>query len=167
MLKQNVNKMKQTLENLTDDEMKAVTDAVIAGSEVAVPGWDEKFDASVFAVNTKTKSGIVSAEFGTDCVLALDVVLTDDLLKDGAVRDIIRQCQLLRKEAGYQVEQHIAASINTADEFMLSALNDKKDYIANELLADSLYIGEDISADLSKTVSVNGKDVTISVSKGE
>lgn len=167
VLKQNVNKMKQTLENLSDADMKALTDAVLAGGEVSVPGWDEKFDASVFAVNTKTKSGIVSAEFGTDGVLALDVVLTDELLKDGAVRDIIRQCQLLRKEAGYQVEQHIAASINTADEFMLTALNEKKTYIANELLADSLYIGEDISADLSKTVSVNGKDVTISVSKGE
>lgn len=167
VLKQNVNRMKQTLENLSDDDMKSLTDAVLAGGEVAVPGWDEKFDASVFAVNTKTKTGIVSAEFGTDGVLALDVVLTDELLKDGAVRDIIRQCQLLRKEAGYQVEQHIAASINTADEFMLSALNEKKIYIANELLADSLYIGEDIKADLSKTVSVNGKDVTISVSKGE
>lgn len=167
VLKQNVNKMKQTLENLSEADMKALTDAVLAGGDVAVPGWDEKFDASVFAVNTKTKSGIVSAEFGTDSVLALDVVLTDELLKDGAVRDIIRQCQLLRKEAGYQVEQHIAASINTADEFMLTALNEKKNYIANELLADSLYIGEDISADLSKTVSVNGKDVTISVSKGE
>lgn len=167
VLKQNVNKMKQTLENLSDADMNVLTNAVLAGGEVAVPGWDEKFDASVFAVNTKTKSGIVSAEFGTDGVLALDVVLTDELLKDGAVRDIIRQCQLLRKEAGYQVEQHIAASINTADEFMLTALNEKKTYIANELLADSLYIGEDISADLSKTVSVNGKDVTISVSKGE
>lgn len=167
VLKQNVNKMKQTLENLSDADMKSLTDAVIAGGEVAVPGWDEKLDASVFAVNSKTKEGIVSAEFGTDGVLALDVVLTDELLKDGAVRDIIRQCQLLRKEAGYQVEQHIAASINTADEFMLSALNEKKTYIANELLADSLAIGSDISADLSKTVSVNGKDVTISVSKGE
>lgn len=167
VLKQNVNKMKQTLENLSDADMKSLTDAVIAGGVVVVPGWDEKFDASVFAVNSKTKSGIVSAEFGTDGVLALDVVLTDELLKDGAVRDIIRQCQLLRKEAGYQVEQHIAASINTADEFMLSALNEKKTYIANELLADSLAIGSDISADLSKTVSVNGKDVTISVSKGE
>lgn len=167
VLKQNVNKMKQTLENLSEADMKALTDAVLAGGDVAVPGWDEKFDASVFAVNTKTKSGIVSAEFGTDSVLALDVVLTDELLKDGAVRDIIRQCQLLRKEAGYQVEQHIAASINTADEFMLTALNEKKNYIANELLADSLKIGEDISADLSKTVSVNGKDVTISVLKGE
>lgn len=167
VLKQNVNKMKQTLENLSADVMKAVTEAVIAGGEVAVPGWDEKFDASVFAVNSKTKAGIVSAEFGSDCVLALDVVLTEELLKDGAVRDIIRQCQLLRKEAGYQVEQHIAASINTADEFVLTALNEKKDYIANELLADSLAIGEDISADLSKTISVNEKDVTISVSKGE
>lgn len=167
VLKQNVNKMKQTLENLSDADMKSLTDAVIEGGEVEVPGWDEKFDASVFAVNSKTKSGIVSAEFGTDGVLALDVVLTDELLKDGAVRDIIRQCQLLRKEAGYQVEQHIAASINTTDEFMLTALNEKKTYIANELLADTLYIGEDIKADLSKTVSVNGKDVTISVSKGE
>ena len=167
VLKQNVNKMKQTLENLSADEMKAVTEAVIAGGEVAVPGWDEKFDASVFAVNSKTKVGIVSAEFGSDCVLALDVVLTEELLKDGAVRDIIRQCQLLRKEAGYQVEQHIAASINTADEFVLTALNEKKDYIANELLADVLTIGEDIVADLSKTISVNEKDVTISVSKGE
>ena len=167
VLKQNVNKMKQTLENFSADEMKAVTEAVIAGGEVAVPGWDEKFDASVFAVNSKTKAGIVSAEFGSDCVLALDVVLTEELLKDGAVRDIIRQCQLLRKEAGYQVEQHIAASINTADEFVLTALNEKKDYIANELLADVLTIGEDIVADLSKTISVNEKDVTISVSKGE
>lgn len=167
VLKQNVNKMKQTLENLSNAEMKTLTEAVIAGGEVAVPGWDEKFDASVFAVNSKTKAGIVSAEFGENCVLALDVVLTDELLKDGAVRDIIRQMQLLRKEAGYQVEQRIFASINTADEFILTALNDKKDYIANELLANSLTVGADISADLSKTVSVNEKDVTISVSKGE
>lgn len=167
VLKQNVNKMKQTLEALSDADMKAVTDAVVAGGEVSVPGWDEKFDASVFAVNSKTKAGIVSAEFGENSVLALDVVLTDELLKDGAVRDIIRQCQLLRKEAGYQVEQHITASINTADEFVLSALNEKKDYIASELLADLLAIGSDISGDLSKTISVNEKDVTISVSKGE
>ena len=167
VLKQNVNTMKQTLETLSDADMKDVTNAVLAGGEVSVPGWDEKFDASVFAVNSKTKQGIVSAEFGENSVLALDVVLTDELLKDGAVRDIIRQCQLLRKEAGYQVEQHITASINTADEFVLSALNEKKDYIASELLADLLAIGSDISGDLSKTISVNEKDVTISVSKGE
>ena len=167
VLKQNVNKMKQTLENLSNDEMKAVTEEVLAGGKVAVPGFDEKFDSSIFTVNSKTKSGIVSAEFGADSVLALDVVLTDELLKDGAVRDIIRQCQLLRKEAGYQVEQHIAASINTDAEFLLAALNEKKDYIAAELLADSLTVGDDIPADLSKTVSVNGNNVTISVSKGE
>lgn len=167
VLKQNVNKMKATLENLSDGDMKVLTNAVLAGGEVSVPGWDEKFDSSVFAVKARTKAGIVSAEFGEGSVLALDVVLTDELLKDGAVRDIIRQCQLLRKEAGYQVEQHIKASISTADEFILSALGEKKNYIAAELLADSLMIGEDISADLSKVISVNEKDVTISVSKGE
>lgn len=167
VLKQNVNKMKQTLENLSAEEMKAVTEQAVSGGKVSVPGWDEEFDASVFAVNSKTKAGIVSAEFGENSVLALDVVLTDELLREGTVRDIIRQMQLLRKEAGYQVEQRISASINTADEFIISAVSEKKDYIANELLADKLEIGTDISSDISKTISINEKDVTISVSKGE
>ena len=166
VLKQNVNKMKQTLEELDKDAMDALTSQVLAGATVSVPGWDESFDASIFTVNSKTKEGIVSSEFAGDCVLALDIVLTDELLKDGIVRDIIRQCQLLRKEAGYQVEQRIAASISTDDSFTADALSEKKEYIASELLADSLSF-EDISdADLSKTINVNDKDVVISVKKG-
>ena len=167
VLKQNVNKMKQTLESLSDDEMKALTDAVVAGGEVSVPGWEEKFDGSIFSVQSKTKKGIVSAEFAQDCVVALDVVLTDELLREGIVRDVIRQCQLIRKEAGYQVEQRIKAAVSVDDEFILSALNDKKDYIASELLADSLVINSEISADLTKEFSVNDKKIVVSVVKGE
>ena len=167
VLKQNVNKMKQTLESLSDDEMKALTDAVVAGGEVSVPGWEEKFDSSIFTVQSKTKKGIVSAEFAQDCVVALDVVLTDELLREGIVRDVIRQCQLIRKEAGYQVEQRIKAAVSVDDEFILSALNDKKDYIASELLADSLVINSEISADLTKEFSVNDKKIVVSVVKGE
>lgn len=167
VLKQNVNKMKQTLESLSDDEMKALTDAVVAGGGVSVPGWEEKFDGSIFTVQSKTKKGIVSAEFAQDCVVALDVVLTDELLREGIVRDVIRQCQLIRKEAGYQVEQRIKAAVSVDDEFILSALNDKKDYIASELLADSLVINSEISADLTKEFSVNDKKIVVSVVKGE
>ena len=167
VLKQNVNKMKQTLEGLSADEMKALTAKVIAGGEVSVPGWDEKFDASIFAVQSKTKEGVVSAEFAPESVVALDIVLTDELLKEGVVRDIIRQCQVARKDAGYQVEQRINASIIVDDEFIVNALNEKISYIASELLADSVVINEEIVADYSTEFSINDKKVKVSVVKGE
>lgn len=167
VLKQNVNKMKQTLEALLEDEMSALTAAVVAGGEVAVPGWEEKFDASIFNVQSKTKKGIVSAEFATECVVALDVVLTDELLKEGVVRDIIRQCQVARKEAGYQVEQRINASIKVDDEFIINALTEKLSYVASELLADSLVLNAEMNADYSNEFTVNDKKVTVSVAKGE
>ena len=167
VLKQNVNKMKQTLETLSADEMQTLTSAVIAGGEVSVPGWDEKFDASIFAVQTKTKEGVVSAEFAENSVVALDIVLTDELLKEGVVRDIIRQCQVARKDAGYQVEQRINASINVDDEFIISALNEKLDFIASELLADSLVLNAEIKADYTSEFTVNDKCISVSVVKGE
>ena len=167
VLKQNVNKMKQTLEGLSADEMKALTAAVVAGGEVAVPGWDEKFDSSIFSVQSKTKDGVVSAEFTQGAVVALDIVLTDELLKEGVVRDIIRQCQVARKEAGYQVEQRIIAAINVDDEFIVNALTEKLDYVAGELLANKLVLNEELNADYSNEFTVNDKKVTVSVAKGE
>ncbi|MCH5190879.1 MAG: isoleucine--tRNA ligase [Oscillospiraceae bacterium] len=167
VLKQNVNKMKQTLETLSEDDMAALTDAVVAGGSVTVPGWDDEYDSSIFTVQSRTKKGIVSAEFADKCVVALDVVLTDELLKDGTVRDIVRQCQIIRKEAGYQVEQHITAAISTEDDFILNALSENKDHIASELLADKLVLNGEITADLTKEFTVNDKKVIISVSKGE
>ncbi len=167
VLKQNVNKMKQTLETLSAEEMQVLTAAVVAGGEVEVPGWDEKFDSSIFSVQSKTKEGVVSATFAEGSVVALDIVLTDELLKEGIVRDIIRQCQVARKDAGYQVEQRIKASINVDDEFIVNALTEKLAYIASELLADCVVINAEMDADFTKEFAVNDKNITVSVVKGE
>lgn len=165
VLKGDVNKMKQTLEGLSSDEMKALTTAVVTGGEVSVPGWELKFDSNIFAVNSKTKDGVVSAEFAEHSVVALDIVLTDELLKEGVVRDIIRQCQVARKDAGYQVEQRINASITVDDEFVVNALTEKLDYIKGELLADSVVINGDMTADYSTEFTVNEKKITVAVVK--
>lgn len=164
VLKQNVNKMKQTLEELDDEQMKALACAVEQGAKVTVPGWEGEFEPSIFTVMNKTKKGIVSAEFSAGAA-AVDVVLTETLLKEGVVRDVIRQCQLIRKEAGYQVEQRVRVSVSVEDEFILSALTEKKDYIMSELLADSLVFNSAIEADLTKEFAVNDKKLEVSVSK--
>ena len=166
VLKQNVNKMKQALESATAEEMAAYTKAAQNGEKVLVKGFDEAYDPAIFTVMSKTKEGIVSAECQNKTVVALDVVLTDELIKEGTVRDVVRQCQLVRKEAGYEVEQRVIMAINSDSDFVLSTLTENKAYMADELLADELLLGEAIDgADYTKDCEAADAKVTISVKK--
>ena len=135
------------------------------GENVLVKGFDEAYAPAIFTISTKTKSGIVSAETAGKTVVALDVVLTDALIKEGIVRDTVRQCQLIRKEAGYDVEQHVRLCLTVADETVLAALEEKKDFMAAELLADELTFGDTTDADLTKDVEIADKAVRIAVCK--
>ena len=165
VLKQNVNKMKQALEAADAEKMAEYTAKAQSGEAVLVEGFDEAYDPSIFNIMSKTKAGIVSAECGEGTVIALDVVLTDELIKEGTVRDIIRQCQLIRKEAGYEVEQRVVMALSSADEFTVGCIKDNLSHMASELLADEILVGEEISADLTKTVAIGDKEVVISVKK--
>ncbi|MBQ7542945.1 MAG: isoleucine--tRNA ligase [Clostridia bacterium] len=165
VLKKEVNNFKAALENASADEMQAMVAAFKAGEQVAVPGFDGTFDPSLFIEHSKTKAGVVSAKCADGLDIALDVTLTDALRKEGAVRDVIRQCQLLRKEAGYSVEQRITAAVQTDDPFLLEALEEKKAHIAAELLAGELVVNAPFEADLSKEFEVAGAKITASVRK--
>lgn len=165
VLKQNVNKMKQSLAELDADAMAALVAQFDQGGKVQVPGWDEAYDASVFLRQTATKKGIVSAECSAEMVVAIDTAITEDLKKEGAVRDIIRQCQILRKDAGYQVEQHVAVSIVTADAFLGGALKDDEGHIASELLADTVSFEAMADADLAREIDTEYGNVAVAVKK--
>ncbi|HIR53470.1 MAG TPA: isoleucine--tRNA ligase [Candidatus Onthovicinus excrementipullorum] len=165
VLKQNVNKMKQSLAELDADAMAALVAQFDQGGKVQVPGWEEAYDASIFQRQTATKQGIVSAECSAEMVIAIDTTITEDLKKEGAVRDIIRQCQILRKDAGYQVEQHVAVSIVTADSFLGGALKDDEAHIASELLADSLSFETLADADLARDIDTEYGSVAVAVKK--
>lgn len=165
VLKKDVNRFKAALENASADEMQAMAAAFKAGEAVAVPEFDGMFDPSLFVEHRKTKAGVVSAQCADGLDIALDVTLNDALRKEGAVRDVIRQCQLLRKEAGYSVEQRINAAVQTQDAFLLEALTEKKEHIAAELLAGELVINAPFESDLEKTFEVAGASVTAAVRK--
>ncbi|MEG1819567.1 MAG: isoleucine--tRNA ligase [Oscillospiraceae bacterium] len=166
VLKQNVNKMKQSLEALSKDQMAELTSTVKNGGSVCVPGWDESFDASIFSVISKTKEGIVSSECtNKDIIVALDTVLTEQLLKECAVRDVVRQCQLIRKEAGYQVEQRVVVALKSDSEFIMSALSESKEHISSELLASDVILGDSIESDLVKDFEIGENMVHVEIKK--
>jgi len=137
VLKGEVNAFKQHLAGLSSEDAHTVTAQVLAGSSVTVPGWPGKLAAELFTLQSVTKPGIVSTLCG-EITVALDVELTDDLKQEGAVRDVIRQIQTMRKEAGYDVAQRIQLHMITQNDFMKEVMRRAQEHIKAEVLADDV-----------------------------
>ena len=82
--------------------------------------------------------------------VALEVELSDELRREGMARELINRIQNLRKDAGFEITDHIAVTV-APDEQTDAAIAVFRDYIASQVLADSLEIapndGQEIDFD--------------------
>lgn len=91
----------------------------------------------------------------------LDIKITEDLKLEGIAREIIRHIQEMRKEAGYEIDNHIAVSYAGLPEVFEKFGR----IIAKEVLADKINPEELKNADLTKEFNVEGKKVSIGIKK--
>ena len=92
--------------------------------------------------------------------VALDTTLTEDLIEEGFVREIVSKIQTMRKEAGFNVTDHIAVTLS-GSERVIAIAEKLSDEIAGDTLADSIVAG-DIDG-YSKEWDINGERITIGV----
>ena len=110
-------------------------------------------------IDTAQKEGYVTQEDNRMTVV-LDTNLTEELIEEGFVYEIISKIQTMRKDAGFEVMDHIRVSLN--GNAKLSALAEKnKEAICSKVLADELTEGLDFSCE--KEWNVNGEKVVIAV----
>ena len=83
--------------------------------------------------------------------------LTEELLEEGFIRELIRFVQAARKKAGLEVDDRIKLSIDT------EISEDWQDVLKAEVLAVEL--GRDNNYQYDEVVKVNGKNITISLEK--
>jgi isoleucyl-tRNA synthetase len=69
--------------------------------------------------------------------VALDIVITDDLKKEGAAREFVNRVQNIRKDSGFNLTDRIDVTISENAGLQPSIIQ-YKDYICAEILADSL-----------------------------
>ncbi|MDN3658549.1 isoleucine--tRNA ligase [Ferruginibacter paludis] len=69
--------------------------------------------------------------------VALDVTITDELKKEGNAREFVNKIQNIRKESNFELTDRINVTV-LQNEILQSSLNQYKDYICAEILADSL-----------------------------
>ena len=94
--------------------------------------------------------------------VAIDTTLTEELIVEGMVREMVSKIQTMRKEAGFNVTDHIAITVSgseTATQIAKSQAND----ISADTLADSLEIDNPVG--FAKDWDINGEQVTIGIKK--
>ncbi|MBQ7759403.1 isoleucine--tRNA ligase [Anaerotignum sp.] len=135
-------------------ELKANGKAVftVDGSEVILEMDDVLID-------TAEKGGFVSSG-DNNLTVVLDTNLTDELVEEGFVREIVSKIQTMRKEADFNVTDRIKVyhDGNAKIAEILAANDIKADVLAEEVVAG-------VGGELSKEWNINGEKVTLGVAR--
>ena len=107
------------------------------------------------------KEGYVS-EADNYMTVVLDTNLTEELLEEGFVLEVISKIQTMRKDAGFEVTDHIKVSLCGNDKVSEIVLKNEK-AVADKVLAEAITTNDTFA--VSKEWNVNGENVTICVER--
>ena len=107
------------------------------------------------------KEGYVS-EADNYMTVVLDTNLTPELIEEGFVYEVISKIQTMRKDADFEVMDHIRVAIN-GNERIADIVRRNEEAIAQKVLADEILV--DTPLEISREWNVNGENVTIGVAK--
>ncbi len=113
-------------------------------------------------IEVQQKSGYYSiADHGI--AVALDTTLTDELIREGFVREVISKVQTMRKEADFVVTDHIKVAICGSEKVCDILRGDSAEF-SSAVLCDEL-VFEAFDGALTKVWDVNGEEITVTVAK--
>jgi len=111
-------------------------------------------------IESSQKEGFV-AETGGSTTVVISTGLTEELIEEGFVRELISKIQTMRKEADFEVLDRIKVSFREEDGDTISKIFEKNsDEIKKEVLADEILTEPD---GYVKKWNVNGREVTLGV----
>jgi len=153
----------QIAKALNEVDGHAVMDSLKNGQTISldVDGNKVELAESDVLVEVAQKEGFVTVS-ERDITVVLDTNLTPELIEEGFVREIISKIQTMRKEADFEVQDHIKL-YHTGNEKIGGIIGKNKDIISEEVLADE--IGEGIADGYTKEWNINGEKVTLTVVK--
>lgn len=96
--------------------------------------------------------------------IKVNTTLTERLVAEGAMRELVRFIQNARKTAGLKVENRIKLALKTDSDLLQQAIKTHKDTIKAETLATDL-IDKPAQSKYQEIVQVNGETVTIGITK--
>ena len=153
--------VKQALLSLPGAQAKAELDKTGSLKVTLADGKEYALTAEDVEIQTEQTEGFNCQHYG-EVSIALETTLSEELLEEGFVREIISKVQTMRKENGYEVTDHIAVSLSGNDK--LIAIVQKPE---NEAMLKSVTLADEVkygSAEgHAKAWNINGEQVMLAV----
>ena len=127
---------------------------------LSISTGDIKLTEDDLLIDVKQMEGLYTvSDNGVTAVL--DTTLTPELVEEGFVREIISKVQTMRKDAGFEVMDHIVVGVSGNDK-IADIMSKNKAGIAKDVLANDIVNTTD---GFVKDWNINGEKVVLSVSK--
>lgn len=159
VLKGDVQKVKNML--LETNEMDKLVEQYNNGSVTI--GDFKDLPSDLFNKEYVAKSDyVISHENGRTIVL--DITIDHNLMLEGSSRELIRNIQILRKEANFSIEQRIVLGLETKGEILSETIENYLPKIKSEVLAKE-YSNEIANPDYTKEIEIMDETIKISLKK--
>ncbi len=107
------------------------------------------------------KEGLFSVS-DNGVTVALDTTLTEELIEEGFVREMVSKIQTMRKDAGFEVMDHITVTMQGSEKLQ-AILEKNKAAMAEDVLADAITCAA--PAGYTAEWNINGENATFGVEK--
>ncbi len=128
---------------------------------IELDGVKEVLEKEDLLIDAAQVEGFVSESYGGITVV-LDTNLTAELIEEGYVYEVISKIQTMRKDADFEVTDHIRVYIDS-NETIAEVVRNNRETIADKVLADEMHTGR--MNGIAKEWNVNGEDVMIGIEK--
>jgi len=124
-------------------------------------GQEVKLSPGEVLVREEPQEGLsVASERGT--TVAVDTILTPELVNEGLAREVVRRVQSLRKEAGFNLDDRIITTYQAEGE-LAGAIEAWRDFIAAETLSVELRVGPPDKGFTAREDRVGGLNLSFAV----
>ena len=153
--------MKSVNETVTNMSQEQISQLEKNGNiTLQVEGGDALIELADVEIFSEDVPGWTVANEGA-LTVALDVEVTDALRREGIAREIVKKIQAVRKESGFDITDRISVVVSS-NEASDAAVEEFKEYICNQVLADSLVIG---SVENGEDVELDGYTIKVFVER--
>ncbi len=155
-----LNEVRQALQELDGAAAKKELDTT-GLLKLPLPGGEVDLTAEELLIETAQKEGYTSVS-DRGLTVVLDTTLTQALIDEGFVREITSKLQTMRKEAGFNVTDHIEVYCQGSEK-VAQVLRENQQSILHDVLGEACHF--DILEGYTAQQDVNGETVTFGVKR--
>ncbi len=151
-----MNATHQTIDRFSQAQLSVLLkgeplDIVVEGESITLTPED-------VAVERIVKEGLIASSAG-EITVALDTLLTDELLLEGLARELVNKINSMRRDAGFAVTDRIVLALETTER-VKAALQQHQEYVMHEVLATQIHF----NCPDGTAWDLNGEPTTIGIS---